>query len=53
MICRYPGFLKKDGGKYAEVHHMIELNKKSPKTLQSWNLLVVCHFAIRSFIMLM
>lgn len=42
MICGYPGFLKKDGGKYAEVHHMIELNNKSPKTLQSWNLLVVC-----------
>ncbi len=42
MICGYPGFLKKDGGKYAEVHHMIELNKKSPETLQSWNLLVVC-----------
>jgi 5-methylcytosine-specific restriction protein A len=42
MICGYPGFLKKDGVKYAEVHHMIELNKKSPETLQSWNLLVVC-----------
>jgi|SRR5665647_710872 len=42
MICGYPGFLKKDGEKYAEVHHMIELNKKSPETLQSWNLLVVC-----------
>jgi 5-methylcytosine-specific restriction protein A len=42
MICGYPGFLKKDGEKYAEVHHMIELNKKAPETLQSWNLLVVC-----------
>ena len=42
MICKYPGFDKKGGGKYAEVHHMIELNKEAPKTLQSWNLLVVC-----------
>jgi 5-methylcytosine-specific restriction enzyme A len=42
MICGYPGFSKKDGEKYAEVHHMIELNKKAPETLQSWNLLVVC-----------
>jgi 5-methylcytosine-specific restriction protein A len=42
MICKYPGFEKKSGGKYAEVHHMIELNKEAPKTLQSWNLLVVC-----------
>ncbi len=42
MICKYPGFDKKGGGKYAEVHHMIELSKEAPKTLQSWNLLVVC-----------
>lgn len=42
MICGYPGFSKKNGGKYAEVHHMIELNENAPKTLQSWNLLVLC-----------
>ena len=36
MICGYPG------EKYAEVHHMLELNKLAPKTLQSWNLIVVC-----------
>ncbi len=42
MICGYPGFLKNGGGKYAEVHHMSELNKLAPKTLQSWNLIVVC-----------
>ena len=42
MICAYPGFEKRGGGKYAEVHHMIELSKEAPKTLQSWNLLVVC-----------
>lgn len=41
-ICGFPGFTKKSGGKYAEVHHMIELNNMAPKTLQSWNLLVVC-----------
>lgn len=42
MICGYPGFQKNGGGKYAEVHHMLELNNVAPKTLQSWNLLVVC-----------
>jgi 5-methylcytosine-specific restriction protein A len=42
MICGYPGFIKKGGGKYAEVHHMIELNGMAPCTLQSWNVLVVC-----------
>ena len=42
MICGYPGFEKKNGDKYAEVHHMIELNKQAPKTLQSWNVIVVC-----------
>jgi len=42
MICGYPGFLKKNGEKYAEVHYMIEFNQKTPETLQSWNLLVVC-----------
>lgn len=42
MICGYPGFLKKNGESYAEVHHMIELNKQAPETLQSWNLLVLC-----------
>lgn len=41
-ICGYPGFNKKGGGKYAEVHHMIELRREAPRTLQSWNLLVVC-----------
>ncbi len=51
MICEYPGFLKKNGGKYAEVHHMIELNENAPKTLQSWNLLVVCRCAIKSYTM--
>lgn len=34
--------MKKGGGKYAEVHHMLELNKLAPMTLQSWNIIVVC-----------
>lgn len=42
MICGDPGFEKKNGGKYAEVHHMIELNKQAPQSLQSWNVIVVC-----------
>lgn len=42
QICKYPGFGKRSGGVYAETHHMIELNKVAPKTLQDWNVLVVC-----------
>lgn len=42
MICGYKGFEKKGGGLYAETHHMLELNKLAPKTLQSWNIIVVC-----------
>lgn len=42
MLCKYPGFFKKGGEKYAETHHMIELNQLAPKTLQSWNMIVVC-----------
>lgn len=42
MICGYPGFEKKSGSRYAEVHHMIELNKQAPRSLQSWNTIVVC-----------
>jgi 5-methylcytosine-specific restriction protein A len=41
-ICGYPGFQKKSGGMYAETHHMIEINKQAPNTLQSWNVIVVC-----------
>jgi len=42
QLCSYPGFEKKGGGVYAETHHMIELNKLAPKTMQSWNILVLC-----------
>jgi len=41
-ICGCDGFLKKGGNKYAETHHMKELNENAPDTLQSWNVLVVC-----------
>jgi len=41
-ICLAKGFLKKNGERYCELHHMIELNKQAPNTLQSWNLLIVC-----------
>ena len=41
-ICGYDGFRKKDGSLYAETHHMIELNKQAPQTMQSWNVLVLC-----------
>lgn len=41
-LCGSKGFEKKGGGTYAETHHMIELNKQAPDTLQSWNILVVC-----------
>lgn len=42
QLCKYSGFTKKDGSIYAETHHIIELNKHAPKTLQSWNILVLC-----------
>jgi 5-methylcytosine-specific restriction protein A len=41
-LCGAEGFRKRGGGKYAEAHHMLELNKLAPNTLQSWNVLVVC-----------
>jgi 5-methylcytosine-specific restriction protein A len=41
-ICNSDGFPKKKKGLYCEVHHMIELNKNAPNTLQSWNILIVC-----------
>jgi len=42
QLCGVPGFTKKGGGPYAETHHMIEINKRAPRSLQSWNILVVC-----------
>jgi len=42
QICKGEGFAKKNGGRYAETHHMIELSEKAPQTLQSWNVLVLC-----------
>ncbi len=41
-ICGYEGFRKRNNEVYAETHHMIELNKQAPHTLQSWNVIVVC-----------
>lgn len=41
-ICNSVGFKKKNGKLYAETHHMIELNREAPNSLQSWNVLVVC-----------
>ncbi|HMK20567.1 MAG TPA: HNH endonuclease [Chitinophagaceae bacterium] len=41
-ICKVEGFPKKKVGFYCEVHHMIELNKAAPNSLQSWNVIIVC-----------
>jgi 5-methylcytosine-specific restriction enzyme A len=41
-ICNKEGFIKKNGRRYCEVHHMIELNRLAPNTLQSWNVIIVC-----------
>lgn len=41
-ICGNQGFRKRNGERYAEVHHMYELCNRAPGTLQSWNLIVVC-----------
>lgn len=42
QLCGVGGFKKRGGGRYAETHHMVELNHQAPLTLQSWNVLVVC-----------
>lgn len=41
-ICHVEGFVKRNGERYCELHHMVELNNEAPNTLQSWNLLVLC-----------
>lgn len=41
-ICGSEGFLKKNGERYCELHHMIELNTGAPNTLQHWNILILC-----------
>jgi 5-methylcytosine-specific restriction protein A len=41
-ICKKESFLKRNGKYYCEIHHMIELCKDAPDSLQSWNLLIVC-----------
>lgn len=41
-ICDMPGFLKRDGSKYAEVHHVEELSTGNPGVLGSDNMIVVC-----------
>ena len=41
-ICGYEGFEKRDGRRYAEVHHVDELSAGNPGTLASRNIMVVC-----------
>jgi len=41
-ICKKQGFKMKNGSEYCELHHMIEINSQAPKTLQSWNTLILC-----------
>ena len=41
-ICGREGFTKRDGTKYAEVHHVEEISTKSPGVLGSQNVIVVC-----------
>ena len=42
VLCGTPGFLKRDGGRYAEVHHVEELSTGMPGVLGSDNMVVVC-----------
>jgi len=42
QMCGAEGFEKKSGGKYVEVHHLVELHKLMPGSLVSENILVVC-----------
>ena len=41
-ICGREGFPKRDGTKYAEIHHVEEISTKSPGVLGSKNVIVVC-----------
>ena len=41
-ICGREGFPKRDGAKYAEVHHVEEVSSNSPGVLGSQNMIVVC-----------
>ncbi len=41
-ICGNPGFIKRTGDRYCELHHMVELNNQAPRSLQSWNVIVLC-----------
>ena len=42
VLCGTPGFLKRDGSRYAEVHHVEELSTRMPGVLGSDNMVVVC-----------
>lgn len=42
VICGTPGFVKRDGSRYAEVHHVEELSTRNPGVLGSDNMIVVC-----------
>lgn len=41
-ICGTEGFEKRDGSRYAEVHHVEELSAGNPGSLGSRNIMVVC-----------
>lgn len=42
QLCQLPGFKKRNGKPYAEVHHVVELHKLMPGSYCSDNLIVVC-----------
>ena len=42
VLCGAPGFRKRDGSRYAEVHHVEELSAGLPGVLGSDNMVVVC-----------
>ena len=42
VLCGTPGFPKRDGSRYAEVHHVEELSSGIPGVLGSDNMVVVC-----------
>ncbi|MEK3923109.1 HNH endonuclease [Paenibacillus sp. FSL K6-2393] len=42
QICGEPGFEKKDGTRYIEAHHLIQLSKKKLASLCSDNIILLC-----------
>ena len=46
-VCGNEGFLKRDGTRYAEVHHVEEVSTRMPGVLASKNIIILCLYCHR------